>query len=434
MSDKVIAGFELVEKLGEGGSGSVYKARQISLDRPVALKILSAQWASNEADIERFKLEARAAAKLMHPSIVQVYEAGEYEGIYFFAMQFINGYSVSDWLNRSGLLSEKDTLLVAESIAQGLEYAWRKAQIIHCDIKPDNILIDEDGTVKVADLGLIKMVGADSADKAETEDMLTPNYCSPEQALDHEMDCRTDVYSLGAMMYHMATGKMPFGEFEGIEPMEKHINGYLEDPRKHVRELSEPLCQLIRKMMAKDRNFRQKDWPEVLEDIQLAQSGSSPGKALDGSTDSTLKYFRDPAKSATGQIVLKKQPTASRKSSPAAARRSPPPKKKKKSPAGAIFAILILLGALGGGGYMLFKMKNGGDEAPPQKSYAELLAEAQDYARNHPNDYDGAIQRYNLAATSAATTEERAAPMEALSRLTQARMNAVQLTMDGLKA
>ena len=165
------------DRLGEGGAGHVWKA-QISLERTVAIKILTDQLANNPGDIEQFKLEARAAAQLKHTGIVQVYDFGEDEGVYFFAMEYIKGYSVGDWLERKGKLSESDTLMVAQSIAEALGLQ-DKTELIHRDIKPDNVLVDEDGTIKVVDLGLVKVLNADGQDSFESENMCTPNYCSP---------------------------------------------------------------------------------------------------------------------------------------------------------------------------------------------------------------------------------------------------------------
>ncbi|MEI8354199.1 MAG: serine/threonine-protein kinase, partial [Lentisphaerota bacterium] len=147
-----IPGFEMIEKIGQGGMAVVWKARQISLDRIVAIKVLSAQYKRDAADVQRFQSEAQQAAKLKNAGIVQVYDTGVVKGVYYIVMEYVAGYTVGDWVRRKGALSEKDALQVCEHVAKALEYAWQRAGIIHCDIKPDNVILDADGSVKVADL------------------------------------------------------------------------------------------------------------------------------------------------------------------------------------------------------------------------------------------------------------------------------------------
>ena len=158
-----LPGFEILEKLGEGGMATVWKARQLSLDRIVAIKVMSSVLAEDADDVERFQAEARSAAKLKDQGIVQVYDADAHNGMYYFVMEFVAGYSVGDWIRRSGAIDESDILLVAESVAAALAHAWEKESIVHCDIKPDNVMIDGDGTVKVADLGLARSISAASS-------------------------------------------------------------------------------------------------------------------------------------------------------------------------------------------------------------------------------------------------------------------------------
>ena len=198
MSPMQIPGFEMIAKLGEGGMASVWKARQLSLDRIVAIKILSSRMASDADDVQRFQFEAQSAAKLKHPGIVQVYDAACEQGIYYFVMEYVAGYTVGQWLRRKGVLPFEDALLVADGVADALGYAWSKAGIIHCDIKPENVMIDADGTVKVADLGLARTIRTMGAQAEIADIMGTPAFISPEQAEGRQdLDCRTDIYSLG---------------------------------------------------------------------------------------------------------------------------------------------------------------------------------------------------------------------------------------------
>ncbi len=278
-----ISGFEILEKLGEGGMASVWKARQISLDRVVAIKILSHSTAMNADDIRRFQDEAQAAAKLKHSGIVQVYDANAENGMYYFIMEYVAGYTVGDWVRRKGTLSEQDALSIAECIAGSLGYAWERAGIIHCDIKPDNVIIDEDGTIKIADLGLARTIGAmEAAQDEATEVMGTPAYISPEQAQgDPDLDFRADIYSLGAMLYHLVTGKMMFMGSSEDEVLEKQITDTVEDPIDIEPTLSKGICWLIERMTAKDPELRAGSWDAVAEDIVRVRRGLLPqGRTL----------------------------------------------------------------------------------------------------------------------------------------------------------
>lgn len=291
MTEFKIAGFEVVEKLGEGGMAMVWKARQVSLNRIVAIKILSSRLASDPADIQRFQTEAQAAAKLKHPGIVQVYDAKFEHGVYFFVMEFVAGYTVGDWLIRKGKLSEKDVLLLAECIADALSYAWQKERIIHCDIKPDNIMIDSDGTVKVTDLGLARTISAiTSLSRIEEEVLGTPAYMSPEQVTGHsDLDCRADIYSLGAMLYHLTTGKIMFDGVKDQEIMEKQANDKVVHPLDVNPSLSRGFCQMLEVMLAKKRECRQKDWDAVKADVIKVKKGLLPVSRLPENAESSLK-------------------------------------------------------------------------------------------------------------------------------------------------
>ena len=272
-----LPGFELIAEIGSGGMGTVWKARQISLDRVVAIKMLPARAARDPADAKRFQAEAMSAAKLRHSGIVQVYDANVHEGIYYFVMEYVAGYSVGDWIRRKKKLTEEEALLVAHHVAEAFDYAWKNQRIIHCDIKPDNVMVDSDGTVKVADLGLARSIGDRRAWGCEEEVMGTPNYMSPEQVRGaSNLDCRTDIYSLGAMLYQMVTGQMLFHDSNDDDVMEKQIGGTVDDPLDCNPSLSMGMCWLIEKMLAKNRDDRHSDWDAVLADIKMVQRGDMP--------------------------------------------------------------------------------------------------------------------------------------------------------------
>ncbi|MEI6148415.1 MAG: protein kinase [bacterium] len=286
--DIKLTGFELLELLGKGGMGVVWKARQLSLDRLVAIKFLHEAIRQNPDSIKQLMSEARMAAKLKHSGIVQVYDAHEEHGHCFFVMEFVEGYSVGQWLSRSKLVPWKDALLVVESVAVALDYAWRTAGMIHCDVKPENIMVDKDGTIKVADLGLSRTLDSRSG-QDESEVTGTPSYMSPEQVYgDVELDCRTDIYSLGALLYQMVTGKRPFAEKPDREIMEGLLTEQIPDPRDIVPGIPTPVCALLERLMAKDRDERPKDWLAVIRDIQRVEKGVMPITRAPIAGDSTV--------------------------------------------------------------------------------------------------------------------------------------------------
>jgi len=282
-----------MEMLPKGGMSTVYKARQISLDRLVAIKVLPPASGDNSFDVEKFMAEARITAHLKHPNIVQVYDFGKTdEGIYFLVMEYVSGYTVSSWIRRKNYLSEENSLLCGLSVATAMNYAWQKAGIVHCDIKPDNVIIDGDGTVKLADLGLARSVKAIAYGGRTDKDIIlgTPNFISPEQSRGNDpLDCRADIYSLGAMLYHCMTGTMPFEGMPAMEVMDRQVTGQIRDPQDINPRISVWSASLIEKMMAKERKYRQQDWNEVVRDISNVRSEMMPQFVLPAEAVSTVK-------------------------------------------------------------------------------------------------------------------------------------------------
>jgi len=277
-----IQGFEILKLVGKGGMGTVYLARQLSLNRPVAVKILPVHLAAaNPSYVTRFQQEARAAAKVKHPGLVQIYDAGEYQGLFYYVMEYISGETTARRVVRKGRLDEHNALLIAESVAVALEHAWDAARLVHRDIKPDNILIDGDGTVKVADLGLAKLI--DQVDMVITIShslIGTPQYCAPEQARgEPHVDCRADIYALGATLYHYISGQAPFADTSGSSAMKRSLTDFIPDLLDSHPDVSEYVAWLIEKMMAKNRNERQNNWHEVLDDIDEVMEGRLPRSA-----------------------------------------------------------------------------------------------------------------------------------------------------------
>lgn len=287
-------GFEILETLPGGGMSTVYKARQISLDRIVALKTLPLSLISDFADVEKFISEAKITANLKHTNIIQVYDFGKTsEGLYYYVMEFVSGYNIADWIIRKKALSEEDSLFVASSVADALGYAWVQAGVIHCDIKPDNIIIDSDGTIKIADLGLARSVRTMLVKTKQEDDGMvfgTPNYISPEQSRgDADLDCRADIYSLGAMLYHCMTGTMPFEGMPEDDVMDRQITDQIPDPQEVKHSVSSEASCLIEIMMAKNREHRQKDWTAVSRDIVRVLANQYPVKEIPPPGGSTIR-------------------------------------------------------------------------------------------------------------------------------------------------
>ena len=271
-----IPGFELHEEIGQGAMATVWKARQESLDRTVAIKILRPDLTTDESEVEDFISEARAAAKLVHPNVVQVYDAAQYGKTCYIVMEYVEGETLGVTLREKGAMPPKDALRMFRRVAEALDQAWNKAGIVHRDIKPDNIIVDRDGTPKVADLGLAKIADPATLTAEVLRGALegTPNYMSPEQARgDERIDCRSDMYSFGATLYHALTGKMPFADSPPLEVADKQITGQIPNPRNVEPSISLGAAQFISRLMMKDPAKRFDNWKEVLGTLRKIQVG-----------------------------------------------------------------------------------------------------------------------------------------------------------------
>jgi len=305
-----IPGFEMLSVAGTGGMSTVWHARQISLDREVAIKVLFPNLVRDPESVRLFRQEARSAAKLRHPGIVQVYDAGEHQGMVYLVMEFVSEGTVGDLLERKGCLPESDGLAILEALAAALQYAWETAHIIHCDIKPDNVMIDKTGEIRVADLGLARVVESMSQEDRSQNVMGTPNYTSPEQAQGIEtLDCRSDIYSAGAMLYHIVTGKIPFPDPDPGRILEFQIVGFLTDPLDLKPDLFPGTAWMIEKMMAKNPAHRYQNWNELIEDLRLVGKHRMPASAMPEEGQSTVlrgKHRREPPAVVKGMPPRKK--------------------------------------------------------------------------------------------------------------------------------
>ncbi len=281
VSHKRIGDYELISKLGEGGMGAVYKARQMSMDRIVAVKVLSPAHAKNPDYRTRFESEARAVARLNHPNIVTGIDAGNTEGIYYFAMEFVDGETLGQMQQRAGgKLEERETLKFVRQIALALKHA-HECNLLHRDVKPDNILVDKNRLVaKLADLGLARdAVGGDCGATRAGQAVGTPFYMSPEQARGKDLSPATDIYSLGGSLYHLLTGQIPFSGTSAAMIMARHITDPVPNPRIIEPRISSATAKMIVKCLQKDPADRFRTATELIDEIDRISNGT---KQLDG--------------------------------------------------------------------------------------------------------------------------------------------------------
>lgn len=280
---RTISHFELTRKLGQGGMGEVWLAQDTKFDRKAAVKLLARHLAEKEDFVKRFYREARAMAKVDHPQTVRVFDvdeavdSGDNVKKHFVAMEFVEGKSLQDWLDKLGQLPVADALFITLRCAEALDHA-HKLQMIHRDIKPDNVMITNKGVVKVADFGLAKALDDEEFSMTQSGTGLgTPYYMAPEQARNAKhVDGRSDIYALGATLYHILTGKHPFTGESLIELIKAKEAGRFDSPRKLNKEVPEKLDLILGKMMAKDPEQRFKDCAEVIKAIaSLGLAGTS---------------------------------------------------------------------------------------------------------------------------------------------------------------
>lgn len=262
--------------VGRGGMTVVWRAWHMELKRWVAVKILNENFAATGQDIRQFMMEVRTLTNLHHPGIVQGYDADCIDGRYYFIMEFINGYTFGTLLARKSKLPQVDALIICESVASAMKYAWETAGIVHCDIKPENIMVDGDGTIKVMDLGLCKSTAALRQETQAEEIIGTPAYISPEQIYgDVQLDCRADIYCLGATLYHLVTGRILFPLRSNDDILRSHVDpqNQAPDPRRFNPSLTEPFVRLLAGMLMKERNNRYQTWDDIINAAQIVDAG-----------------------------------------------------------------------------------------------------------------------------------------------------------------
>jgi len=275
---KRLGGFDLIGRLGRGGMGTVLKARQISMDRIVALKILPQRLAKNKDFVKRFIREARAAARLRHPNIVQAYDVGVAEGHYYFAMEYVDGQGLEAIVRRDGPLDQNRALELMKQTCSALAAA-HKAGIVHRDIKPANLMVDSEGEVRVTDFGLAKRTEGDIAVTADGHALGTPAYVAPEVASGKDADARSDLYSLGAAFFHILAGRPPFEGRNFSEIVVKQVNENPPALGEVAPHVDPRLCDIIDRLLRKEPAERYASARALLEELEALGTLQSAGEA-----------------------------------------------------------------------------------------------------------------------------------------------------------
>lgn len=285
----IVDRYEILEKIGTGGMSDVYKAKDHKLNRFVAVKVLKQEFSENANFVSKFRIEAQAAAGLMHPNIVNVYDVGEENGIYFIVMELVEGITLKKYIEKKARLSVKEAISIAIQVSMGIEAAHNN-HIIHRDIKPQNIIISKEGKVKVTDFGIAK---AATSNTITSNVMGSVHYTSPEQARGGYSDEKSDIYSLGITMFEMLTGRVPFNGETTVAIAIKHIQEEMPSPREYVVEIPVSVEQIVFKCCQKSPDRRYQSMGELISDLK---------KSLMNPDEDFVKVV-DPVKEASTRTI-----------------------------------------------------------------------------------------------------------------------------------
>jgi len=294
-----IGRYQIKAELGRGGMATVYRAYDPSFDREVAIKVLPREFLHNPQFLDRFQREIKTIAQLEHPAIVSVYDVGEHDGIPFFVMRFMPGGSLSDMIKK-GRFSLEDTARIVERLASALSYAHRKG-IVHRDLKPDNILFNEDGYPFISDFGIAKFAEANNTNLTGSGIIGTPAYMSPEQATGDPVDHRSDIYGLGVIVYQMLTGQQPYNADTPMGVAIKHVTDPVPNILMVASELPDDLSDVMKKVLAKDREERYPTAVEFARALNQVAFGN-PGN-IQESTPTVHLIETPPVKSNRNLII-----------------------------------------------------------------------------------------------------------------------------------
>ena len=482
--------FRIEQWLGSGAMGEVYLAIQEPMGTEVALKILAPEMAMDD-DIERFQQEVRLLARITHPGVVTAVQAGEQDGKHYLAMSYVDGETVEELVERNGPLDEPETLRIGLKVAQALEYAWDEVQLLHRDVKPANIMIDEkNGQVKLMDMGIAKSGSLDANLTMSGMLLGTPHYMSPEQARGlPDVDCRSDIYALGATLFHLLVGEPAHEAENALDVLARKLNEEPPDVRTRNAAVSEATAVLIQRMMGLEREDRAATWTDQIVEIKQAMEGIIYGteRAQDtvdaflAEEDDDIVDVEEDEEDDLGVLAASTKPAdPPRKHLRSSRKRTP---QRRRAPAASNSnAIFIGVGIVIVGLFILilFAAVSGGKKTPPPPTHTqttpptptpppptpppptptppapspvpqldpdepeeradrneeirERLQTVMEYARNNQEDFDGILnQLYALAQTARKSREENRI-LDAINRVEQSRKAAIENTLADMHA
>lgn len=349
MEGKILGNrYELLCRVGTGGMAVVYKAKDKILNRFVAVKILREEFKENEEFIRRFNVESQAAASLSHQNIVQIYDVGEEDGLHYIVMEYLEGKTLKEYMNeKGGKLPWREAANFSMQICRALEHAHSK-HVVHRDIKPQNIIMTEEGKLKVADFGIARAANNTTTVNSTSAAVGSAHYLSPEQARGGYTDCRSDIYSLGVVMYEMFTGRLPFDADTGVSVIMQHLHEQPEPPCSVNPDIPRGIEAIILKAMNKEQRLRYENAKDILDDLIAVYRNPNIKLSMLHIDASELPQTRG------GEPRKKRPPEASEGSAPRKKNRG---KKKKKTHTAlfvGIISVLIVVTVLLCGAYVLF--------------------------------------------------------------------------------
>lgn len=309
LAEGVILGeFELIHRVGMGGMGEVWKAKQETLNRIVALKILLPKLSGNELFVKRFLEEANMAGRLEHPNIITAYSAGCIANFHFLATSFVDGVELNTRLRIDNFIPEREALKIVKAVANALNYAWNEHRMIHRDVKPSNIMLDRHGIPRLMDFGISKIIDAETDINPEREICGTAEYISPEQAdISGNIDFRTDIYSLGITTFHLISGMVPFRGKSITETLEMQKTTPFPARESFKSNISSQCYRLIEIMTEKDPEMRHSSWDYVISDINLVLEGKMP-KGRIKKSNAARKYNTSPLDAKISMKIIRALP------------------------------------------------------------------------------------------------------------------------------